>query len=108
MIDHSLKVITGTDTIIMTHHPGVATKILTIMIIGTGIGTVGQDPTPTAIDIGVTVAMTQEEAILGLTTAPHTVVHLTSEAPTHITTDKTPHTVDPHPIPQYTTLLFFT
>ena len=98
MIDHSLKEITGTDTIIMTHHPGVTTQILTIMIIGTGIGTVGQDPTPTAIDIGVTVKMTQEEAIQGLTTAPHAAVHLATEAPTHITTDETLHTVDPHPI----------
>ena len=73
-------------------------KILTIVIIGTGVGTAGQDPTPTATDIGVTVTMTQEEAILGLTTTPHAAVHLTTEAPTHIATDETPHTVDPHPL----------
>ena len=82
----------------MTHHLGVTTQILTIMIVGTGIGTLGQDPAPTAIDIEVTAAMTQEEAILGLTTTPHATAHLTTEAPTHITTDETPLTVDPHPI----------
>ena len=42
--------------------------------------------------------MTQEEAVLALTITPHATVHLATEAPTHIATDGTPHTVDPHPL----------
>ena len=98
VINHSLRVTTKIDTIIMNHHPGVTTAIATIMIIGTGVGIAGPDPTHTAIDTGVTVTMTQEEVILGPITDPHTAVHHITELPAHIAIDKTPCTVDPHPI----------
>ena len=97
IIDHFLGVITRIDTIIMIDLPRVAIAIVTLMIIGTGVGITGQYSIPTATDTGETVAMTQGEAILGLPTVPDTAVH-GMEVPAHITTDKTPCTVDPHPI----------
>ena len=68
------------------------------MIRETGVCIAGNNPAPTATDTGVTVAMTQEEVVLGLTTAPHAAVHHATEVSAHITTDETPCTVDPHPI----------
>ena len=45
----------------------------------------------------MTVTLTQEEVILGPITNPYATAHHVTEAPAHTTTDKTPHTADPHP-----------
>ena len=56
----------------------------------------GQDPTPTIIDTGVTVAVTHKEVTPGHITGPHATAHHATETQVHITTDETPHTEDPH------------
>ena len=66
------------------------------MIIETDIGSTGQDPTPTIIDTGVTVAVTHEEVTPGHITNPHTTALHTTETQVHIATSETPHTEDLH------------
>ena len=66
------------------------------MTIETGIGLAGPDPIHTAIDTGVTVAVTHEEVTLGPITDPHAAVHHITEAQAHTITNETPHTADPH------------
>ena len=66
------------------------------MIIETDIGLTGQDRTPAIIDTGVTVAVTHKEVTPGHITNPHATEHHATETQVHITTDKTPHTGDPH------------
>ena len=51
---------------------------------------------PIIPDIGVTIAVTLTEVALDPITNPHTTAHHATEAQAHITTDKTPHTADPH------------
>ena len=66
------------------------------MPIEAGIGLAGPDPVPAATDTGVTVTMTHKEVTLDPIADPHTVAHHAREAQTHIITDETPHTADPH------------
>ena len=66
------------------------------MIIETDIGLAVQDPIPTVINTGVTVAVTHKGVNPGPITGPHTTAHHTTETQVHITTDETLHTQDPH------------
>ena len=45
------------------------------MIIDTGIGLTGRDPTPTIIDTGVTVTVTHKEVVPGHITNQHATAH---------------------------------
>ena len=92
-----------TEIIILTQydmidpHLGITIMIGTITItIKTGIGLAGPDPIHTAIDTGVTVAVTHKEVTLSLITDPHATVHHITEAQAHTITDEIPHTADPH------------
>ena len=66
------------------------------MAIKTGIGLAVPDPIHTAIDTGVTVAVTHEEVALGPITNQPTALHHVTEAQAYTITDETPHTADPH------------
>ena len=76
---------------------GITIEIGTItMTIRIGIDLAGQDPILTVIDTAVIVTVTHKEVTLGPITDPHTTAHHITEAQAHTTTDKTPHTADPH------------
>ena len=78
-------------------HPGITIVIGTItMTIKTGIGLASPEHIHTAIDTGVTVAVTHKEVALGHITIPHTTAHHIKEAQAHTATEETPHTADPH------------
>ena len=92
---HRVTILTQDDVI--DPHLGITIMIGTItMTIMTGIGLAGPDPIHTAIDTGVTVAVTPEEVTLCPITDPHATVHHITEAQAHTITDETPHTADPH------------
>ena len=93
--DTEITILTQDDMI--SPHLGITIAIGTItMTIKTGIGLAGPGPIHVAIDTGVTVAVTHEEVALGPITNPHTTSHHITEAQAHTTTNKTPHTADPH------------
>ena len=68
------------------------------MTIGTGTDSVDLDLTHITLDIGVTVAVTLAEVILGHFTGPRTIALHTTGAPAHTTTAtaETHHIADPH------------
>ena len=61
-----------------------------------GTGLAGPNPIPITPDLGVTVTVTLKEVALDPITDLDTKAHHATEAQTHIVTDETPHTIDPH------------
>ena len=78
--------------------PDITIDLHLAMIIETDIDLTGQDPTPTAIDTGVTVRVIHEGVTPGHTTGTHTGAHHTTETQVHIAIDETLHIEDPHHI----------
>ena len=82
MIGPHLEITMSIDIITMT------IKIVT--------GLAGPNPVPITPDLGVTVTVTLKEVTLDPIIDPHATAHHATEGQTHIVTDKTPHTADPH------------
>ena len=74
----------------------IATPGVPIATIGTGTDSVDLDPTHITLGIGVTMAVTPAEVILGHFTGHHTVALHATGAQAHTTTAKTHHIADPH------------
>ena len=69
--------------------------IITVTI-KTGTGLAGPNPIPITTDTGVAVTVTHKEVALDPITNPHATAHDATEDQTHIVTNETPHTADPH------------
>ena len=76
--------------------PDFAIDLHLAMIIEKDIDLTGQDPTPAAIDTGVTVGVIHEEVTPGHITDAHTEAHHAAETLAHIAIDETFHIGDPH------------
>ena len=87
--DTEITILTQDDVI--GPHLRISITIGTItMTIKTGTGLAGPDPIHTAIDTGVTVAVTHKEVALGPITDPHATANHITEAQAHTATN------DPH------------
>ena len=84
------------DTEIPIQMPDIAIDLHLTMIIKTDIDLTGQDPTPAAIDTGVTIRVIHEEVTAGHITDAHIEPHHATETQVHITINKTPYIEDPH------------
>ena len=88
--DTEITILTQDNVIYL--HLRITIMIGTITVtIKTGIGVAGPDPIHTAIDTGVTVAVTHEEVALDPINDPHTAEHHITEAQVHTITNESPH-----------------